>query len=102
LELVDPRLGNDFVEEEVVRAIYVALLCTQAKADLRPLMSRVVTLLVGHSPIADKPTKPPFVGEDVALVNVQSHDKDDEVTELKSDEDSSSFSAPVTSSFFSR
>ena len=42
LELVDPRLGNDFVEE-VVKAIFVAILYTEARANLRSLMSRVVT-----------------------------------------------------------
>ncbi|MCO5605017.1 hypothetical protein L7F22_059193 [Adiantum nelumboides] len=47
LELVDPFLLKkaDYVEEEANRMIYVALLCTQSLAALRPAMARVVALL---------------------------------------------------------
>ena len=66
LELVYLRLGNDDVEE-VVKAIYVAILCRETKANLRSLMSRVVTLLIGHSP--------PFLALDDFVNN--RHHKDD-------------------------
>ncbi|KAJ7968534.1 Receptor-like kinase [Quillaja saponaria] len=44
LELVDPELG-EFPEEEVIRYMKVAFLCTQAAASRRPLMSQVVDML---------------------------------------------------------
>uniref|UniRef100_A0A2P2Q4Z4 Uncharacterized protein MANES_17G043300 n=1 Tax=Rhizophora mucronata TaxID=61149 RepID=A0A2P2Q4Z4_RHIMU len=44
LELVDPEMG-EFPEEEVIRHLKVALFCTQAAANRRPLMSQVVEML---------------------------------------------------------
>ncbi|XP_054796440.1 cold-responsive protein kinase 1-like isoform X2 [Prosopis cineraria] len=46
LELVDKTLDpNDYDAEEVKKIIEIALLCTQAFADLRPTMSEVIGLL---------------------------------------------------------
>ncbi|KAJ7968532.1 Kinase family protein [Quillaja saponaria] len=44
LELVDPEQG-EFPEEEVIRYMKVAFLCTQAAASRRPLMSQIVDML---------------------------------------------------------
>lgn len=44
LELVDPEL-EEFPEEEVIRYMKVALFCSQAAANRRPLMSQVVDML---------------------------------------------------------
>ncbi|KAK4347286.1 hypothetical protein RND71_033625 [Anisodus tanguticus] len=48
LELVDPRLGSDFNEEEALRMIKVALLCINPSPALRPNMSTVVNMLEGR------------------------------------------------------
>ncbi|KAH6837288.1 Leucine-rich repeat transmembrane protein kinase [Perilla frutescens var. hirtella] len=45
LELVDPRLESKYKKKEVMTAINVALLCTNAEAVERPSMSTVVSLL---------------------------------------------------------
>ncbi|KAF8035274.1 hypothetical protein BT93_C1332 [Corymbia citriodora subsp. variegata] len=51
LELVDPRLGSDYSEEEAVRMLNLALLCTNPSPTLRPPMSSVVSMLEGKSAI---------------------------------------------------
>ncbi|XP_060668904.1 probable LRR receptor-like serine/threonine-protein kinase At1g07650 [Ziziphus jujuba] len=49
MELVDPRLGSDYgQEEEVMVAINVALRCTNLSAANRPSMSSVVSMLEGR------------------------------------------------------
>ncbi|GLU14101.1 hypothetical protein SLE2022_306900 [Rubroshorea leprosula] len=58
LGLVDPTLV-EFDENEALRMIRVALLCTQASPMMRPPMSRVVAMLAGDievSPVASKPS----------------------------------------------
>ncbi|PON40425.1 GPCR kinase [Parasponia andersonii] len=60
--LVDPRLG-DFNEDEAIRLIQVALLCTQASATLRPSMSRVVAMLTGDVEIETDISKPSYLTE---------------------------------------
>ena len=47
IELVDPRLGSNFKKREVMRMIYVALLCTNVSPASRPTMSSVVSMLEG-------------------------------------------------------
>uniref|UniRef100_A0A0D9XCQ5 non-specific serine/threonine protein kinase n=1 Tax=Leersia perrieri TaxID=77586 RepID=A0A0D9XCQ5_9ORYZ len=51
LELVDPDLGSDYSTEEALVMLNVALLCTNAAPTLRPKMSKVVSLLDGHTPL---------------------------------------------------
>ncbi|KAK3424527.1 hypothetical protein EUGRSUZ_F01301 [Eucalyptus grandis] len=51
LELVDPRLGSDYSEEEAMRMLNLALLCTNPSPTLRPPMSSVVSMLEGKSAI---------------------------------------------------
>ncbi|KAL6201309.1 hypothetical protein ACLB2K_025023 [Fragaria x ananassa] len=51
LELVDPRLGSDFNKKEALRTIKVALLCANPTAALRPIMSAVVRMLEGRTPV---------------------------------------------------
>ncbi|XP_042030301.1 probable leucine-rich repeat receptor-like serine/threonine-protein kinase At3g14840 isoform X2 [Salvia splendens] len=57
LKLVDRRLESSFNEEEIVRAINVALICTNVVAAVRPSMSSVVSLLEGKDGV------PEFVSE---------------------------------------
>ncbi|KAJ8633388.1 hypothetical protein MRB53_026724 [Persea americana] len=47
LELVDPALGSDYCEEEVLRMLNVALLCTNPSPTLRPAMSAAISMLEG-------------------------------------------------------
>ncbi|KAE8656156.1 putative LRR receptor-like serine/threonine-protein kinase [Hibiscus syriacus] len=49
MELVDPRLGTEFNEEEAIRMTRVALLCTNSSPALRPTMSEVVNMLEGRT-----------------------------------------------------
>ncbi|CAD6225231.1 unnamed protein product [Miscanthus lutarioriparius] len=51
LELVDPDLGSNYSTEEALIMLNVALLCTTAAPKLRPKMSKVVSLLEGHTPL---------------------------------------------------
>ncbi|KAK7324509.1 hypothetical protein VNO77_28114 [Canavalia gladiata] len=51
LELVDPSLGSNYSQEEVMRMLQLALLCTNPSPTLRPSMSLVVRMLEGKTPI---------------------------------------------------
>ncbi|XP_010273494.1 PREDICTED: probable leucine-rich repeat receptor-like serine/threonine-protein kinase At3g14840 isoform X2 [Nelumbo nucifera] len=53
MDLVDPRLGPEFNNEEVMTMINVALLCTNASASLRPTMSTVVRMLEGQTTVQE-------------------------------------------------
>ncbi|CAH1416315.1 unnamed protein product [Lactuca virosa] len=55
IDLVDPRLGFDFNKREALRMIEIALLCTNESPTLRPIMSKVVNMLEGHTEI-EEPT----------------------------------------------
>ncbi|KAF0892577.1 hypothetical protein E2562_016873 [Oryza meyeriana var. granulata] len=62
LGIVDPRL-TEFNRAEVLRAIHVALLCTQGSPHQRPPMSRIVSMLTGDSEVPDVLTKPSYITE---------------------------------------
>ncbi|GMY37751.1 probable leucine-rich repeat receptor-like serine/threonine-protein kinase At3g14840 [Fagus crenata] len=47
MELVDPELGSEFIEEEALRMIKVALLCANASPALRSTMTAAVSMLEG-------------------------------------------------------
>ena len=47
LDLVATSMLSSYSEEEVLRFIHVALLCTQATPSQQPSMSRVVSMLSG-------------------------------------------------------
>uniref|UniRef100_A0A6N2LQP1 Protein kinase domain-containing protein n=1 Tax=Salix viminalis TaxID=40686 RepID=A0A6N2LQP1_SALVM len=53
LELIDPSLGQDYNEEEVITMINVALLCNDVSATVRPPMSAVVSMLEGKAAVQD-------------------------------------------------
>ncbi|MCL7051595.1 hypothetical protein MKW94_005889, partial [Papaver nudicaule] len=53
LDLVDPNLKSNYSEEEVLRMLSVALLCTNPSPSLRPLMSTVVSMLEGRTPVQE-------------------------------------------------
>ncbi|CAI9784289.1 unnamed protein product [Fraxinus pennsylvanica] len=51
LDLVDPILGSKYSEEEAMRMLNLALLCTNPSPTLRPSMSSVVSMLEGKIPV---------------------------------------------------
>lgn len=51
LELVDPRLDSCYSQDEAMRMLNLALLCTSLSPTLRPSMSSVVSMLEGKTPI---------------------------------------------------
>ncbi|KAG4178523.1 hypothetical protein ERO13_A10G048400v2 [Gossypium hirsutum] len=60
LSLLDPTLA-EFDENEALRVIGVAFLCTQASPSLRPSMSRVIAMLVGDTEVGNVTTKPSYL-----------------------------------------
>ncbi|XP_031270202.1 probable LRR receptor-like serine/threonine-protein kinase At1g56130 [Pistacia vera] len=62
LGLVDPTL-TEFDENEALRVIAVALLCTQASPMLRPPMSRVVNMLTGDIEVGAVTSKPSYLSD---------------------------------------
>ncbi|XP_050231630.1 probable LRR receptor-like serine/threonine-protein kinase At1g56140 [Mercurialis annua] len=62
LGLLDPRLMG-FDENEALRLIRVALLCTQASPLTRPAMSRVVAMLTGDIEVSVVTSKPSYLSD---------------------------------------
>ncbi|XVF39984.1 hypothetical protein PTKIN_Ptkin01aG0076900 [Pterospermum kingtungense] len=60
LNLVDPSLV-EFDENEALRMVQVALLCTQGSPTLRPPMSRVVAMLAGDVEVSGVITRPSYL-----------------------------------------
>ena len=48
---MDPSLGSKYSQEEAMRMLSLALLCTNPSPTLRPNMSSVVSMLEGKIPI---------------------------------------------------
>ncbi|OIT05719.1 PREDICTED: putative serine/threonine-protein kinase isoform X2 [Nicotiana attenuata] len=70
LDLVDEEL-DDFPEKEVVRYIKVALFCTQANANRRPMMSQVIEMLSRNIQLNEKELTPPgfFQDSDASMLS---------------------------------
>eukprot|EP01018_Ginkgo_biloba_P006020 Gb_41607 [translate_table: standard] len=62
LGMVDAKLEGTYPQQQVLKVITVALLCTQRSANLRPPMSQVMSMLTSDSEIVVKPTRPAFTG----------------------------------------
>ncbi|KAK8992572.1 hypothetical protein V6N11_048649 [Hibiscus sabdariffa] len=60
LDLVDPNLA-EIDENEVLRVVMVALLCTQGSPSMRPPMSRVVAMLAGDIEANGVITRPSYL-----------------------------------------
>ncbi|KAG6788149.1 hypothetical protein POTOM_004203 [Populus tomentosa] len=60
LELMDP-IVTEFDENEALRVIGVALLCTQGSPTMRPTMSRVVAMLTGDIEVSVVTSKPSYL-----------------------------------------
>ncbi|KAE8728511.1 putative LRR receptor-like serine/threonine-protein kinase [Hibiscus syriacus] len=64
MELVDPRLGTEFNEEEAIRMTKVALLCTNSSPALRPTMSEVVNMFEGRTLVPELIMDPSIFADD--------------------------------------
>ncbi|KAI8000728.1 putative LRR receptor-like serine/threonine-protein kinase [Camellia lanceoleosa] len=64
MELVDPKLGSNFDNEEAIRMIKVALLWTNLSPALRLAMSAVVSMLEGHDNIQGSIMDPRNYGDE--------------------------------------
>ncbi|KAL6202045.1 hypothetical protein ACLB2K_025756 [Fragaria x ananassa] len=71
MEVVDPRLGSDFNQEEAIRMVKVALLCTNPAPALRPTMSAVVSMLEGQSIVHELIMDPSIYGDETRLTAVR-------------------------------
>ncbi|XP_020694023.1 cysteine-rich receptor-like protein kinase 19 [Dendrobium catenatum] len=60
LDFVDPSLGEKILSNEVSKCIIVALMCVQEKAEDRPIMSEIITMLGSENIILQDPKKPAF------------------------------------------
>ena len=60
LELVDESLGENFLEDEVLRCIQIGLLCVQEQPEDRPSMSKVLLMLSSETEQLPKPKYPGF------------------------------------------
>eukprot|EP00253_Pinus_taeda_P021787 PITA_21787 len=59
--MIDSTLAETMRLEQALRCIQVGLLCTQADAGLRPIMSTVILMISSASVTLANPTKPAFV-----------------------------------------
>lgn len=60
--MLDPKLA-EINSDEVLRAIHVALLCTQGSPHQRPSMSRAVSILAGDVEVGQVANKPSYITE---------------------------------------
>ncbi|XP_050371715.1 uncharacterized protein LOC126789562 [Argentina anserina] len=60
LGIVDPSVGDSFLETEVLRCMQVGLLCVQERAEDRPTMSSVVLMLNSETASLPQPKNPGF------------------------------------------
>ncbi|CAL5022996.1 unnamed protein product [Urochloa decumbens] len=72
LEMVDHRLGSDYSQEQALRLLSIALLCTSTSPTQRPRMSSVVKMLCGQIPIEVVPDDD-NLNEDLRLNIALSH-----------------------------
>lgn len=61
LDLVDPRLGDQWPRHEVLECIQIGLLCIQEVAADRPSMSEIVLMLSSHTITTPVPLHPPVL-----------------------------------------
>ncbi|KAK9113698.1 hypothetical protein Syun_020495 [Stephania yunnanensis] len=64
-ECVDFNLSGDFPTEQASKVLQIGLLCTQAKATLRPFMSEIVQMLTDNDYNIHEPRQPPFLNSSV-------------------------------------
>uniref|UniRef100_A0A0D9V0J0 Protein kinase domain-containing protein n=1 Tax=Leersia perrieri TaxID=77586 RepID=A0A0D9V0J0_9ORYZ len=73
-ELVDPSLGEDYQEMDLIRCIQVALLCVQDSAEDRPTMHEVTTMLSNRNRRLLAPAQPGSFNIDIGDTEESSED----------------------------
>lgn len=48
---MDSTLGSSYCNEEALRLLNIALVCTNASPNLRPSMSSIISMIEGHTPV---------------------------------------------------
>ncbi|XP_020239456.1 cysteine-rich receptor-like protein kinase 25 [Cajanus cajan] len=61
LNILDPKLRENYCKMEVVKCIQIGLLCVQENPDARPTMLEIVSYLSNHSIELPSPLKPAFI-----------------------------------------
>ncbi|XP_023732643.2 G-type lectin S-receptor-like serine/threonine-protein kinase At1g11410 [Lactuca sativa] len=61
LELKDPTLGNNFVVQQLLRAVHVSLLCVHESAVDRPTTSDMISMLLNDAIPLPTPNRPAFI-----------------------------------------
>ncbi|XP_057854629.2 cysteine-rich receptor-like protein kinase 2 [Cryptomeria japonica] len=74
--MVDRRLIEEPVlnKQEILKVIQIAFLCTQGEPELRPLMSKVVSMLTSSTEILTQPTRPAFIDDNSTSNGLDSAD----------------------------
>ncbi|GMI82273.1 leucine-rich repeat receptor-like kinase with extracellular malectin-like domain 1 [Hibiscus trionum] len=104
MELVDPRLGTEFDEEEAMRMTRVALLCTNSSPALRPTMSEAVNMLEGRTLVPELVMDPSIFADESRFgalkdqFNRMQSQKNTETTMVTQSSDSSPKTWPGSSS----
>ncbi|KDP23043.1 hypothetical protein JCGZ_00508 [Jatropha curcas] len=73
LELLDPRLSEDYNKEKVETVIHVALLCYNVSPAVRPAMSSVVSILEGKASVHDSKLDSSVLHDDFAVEAMRKH-----------------------------
>ncbi|KAL5579073.1 hypothetical protein UlMin_011515 [Ulmus minor] len=60
MEVVDPRLGDSYSANEVMRCIHIGLLCAEEDPENRPTMASIVLMLSSFSVSLPLPQKPAY------------------------------------------
>ncbi|KAL5579063.1 hypothetical protein UlMin_011505 [Ulmus minor] len=60
MEVVDPRLGDSYSANEVMRCIHIGLLCAEEDPEKRPTMASIVLMLSSFSVSLPLPQKPAY------------------------------------------
>ncbi|MCD9643975.1 hypothetical protein HAX54_031887 [Datura stramonium] len=98
LELVDPRLGSNYSQKEVMRMINVSLVCTNPSPTLRPSMSSVVSMLEGKLPVQAPIVKRNTSDDEMRFKAFEKLSHDSQVSTYSQDSQVQSMNAPWSDS----
>ncbi|GLJ21213.1 hypothetical protein SUGI_0388600 [Cryptomeria japonica] len=68
-EMVDPTISEECPQEQALRCIHVGLVCVQADAKLRPLMSDITVMISNSSIALPIPAEPAFLTRSRSLAS---------------------------------
>ncbi|XP_058100932.1 probable LRR receptor-like serine/threonine-protein kinase At1g53440 isoform X1 [Magnolia sinica] len=85
LELVDPRLGSDYSEEEALRTLNLAILCTNPSPSLRPAMSAAISMLEGKIEVRAPLVKRTSRNENLRFKALDRHSQDSQMHSISTE-----------------